>query len=97
MGHRAVVDGRVLLVRRETVRACPTIRSASLSVGGEVDGLPHAVGTFVVDQRRQNTAVGFAITGIFLESDAATTSVIVGDKKDIVLPYLSINHMSILV
>ena len=97
MGHRAVVDGRVLLVRRETVRACPTIRSASLSVGGEVNGLPHAVGTFVIDQRRQDAAVGFAITSVFLESDAAVSSAPVCDKKNEVLSNLSIHDVSILI
>ena len=68
-----------------------------MALSRQMNGLAHAIWAFVVDQRRQNAAVGLAITGVFLESDVAATSVIVGDKENIVLSYLSINYVGIFV
>ena len=62
-----------------------------------MDGLTYAIGAVVVHQGRQNAAVGFAVASIFLEGNVAAASVIVGYKENIVLSYLSINHVSIFV
>ena len=62
-----------------------------------MNGLAHAIWAFVVDQRRQNAAVGLAITGVFLESDVAVSSAPVCDKKNEVLSNLSIHDVSILI
>ena len=68
-----------------------------MSVGTQMDGFAHTVRTFVADQGRHNAAVGLAITCIFLESNVATTTTIVGDKKDEILSYLSVHDVSIFV
>ena len=95
--HRAVRTGGVLLGAGEPPRTGPTVSGARLSVRCQLNGFAHAVGTAIVDQRRQDAAVRLAITCIFLEGNVAATSVIVGYKENIVLSYLSINHVSILV
>ena len=59
--------------------------------------LTYAVGAFVVDQRRQDAAIGFAITCEFLEGNATITSAPVGDEKDEKLPHLSVHNVGIFV
>ena len=68
-----------------------------MPVGSQIDGLAYAIRAAIVDQRRQNAAVGLAVTRVFLESNVAAASVVVGYKENIVLSYLSINHVSIFV
>jgi FAD synthase len=62
-----------------------------------VDGLTYAIRAVVVHQRRQDATVGFAITGVFLESDVAAASVVVGNKEYKVLTYLSVYNVGIFV
>ena len=63
----------------------------------QMDGLTHAIGTVIVGYTWHDAAVGFAITCVFLESDVTATTAVIGDKKDEVLSYLSVHHVSILV
>ena len=95
--HGAVRTGGVLLGAGEPARTGPAVSGSCLSVGAQMNGFTHAVRTFVVDQRRKDATVRLAITCIFLEGNVAATSVIVGYKENIVLSYLSINHVSIFV
>ena len=91
----AVRTGRVLLRTGESTWSSPAVCCTCLSVSRQLDGFSNTIRTAVVDQRRKDAAVSLAIAVIFLESNVTSTSAPVGDKKDEILSYLSVQNVSI--
>lgn len=94
-GQGAVGDGGVLLRGAEVVGTRPLICGARLSHCREVYGLTHAVRAVVVDQRRQDAAVGGAGANV-REVDVAGLVGIVGDEQDVVITVLGVVDVAVL-
>lgn len=97
MCQAAIGEGGVLLIGTVVIGTRPVVRSSLLSVGGQMDGITHAIGSVVVDQRWQNATVGLAISSVFLESNVTTAPFKVCDEHDEILSNLSINNVSIFI
>ena len=72
MREIAIVDGGILLVRVEVVGSGPMVGSSRLSVGSQADVIVDAIGTVIVDQGRQDAAVGRAVAAGFAEVDVTS-------------------------
>ena len=59
-GHGAVRTGGILLVRAEVAGTSPVVRGTCLALSCQRNSLTHAIRATVIDQRRQDTAVGCA-------------------------------------
>ena len=68
-----------------------------MCVDEQIDSLARTIRAVVSGDTRHDAAVSFAISCIFLEGDVTVAAAIVGDKKDVILSYLSIHHVSILI
>lgn len=91
----AARDINVLLRRGEAVRSRPVIGGTRLSCCGQMDGFADTVGTVVVDQRRQDAAVGGSRASV-REGNVTWRVGIVGNQQNVILTHFRIVDMAVL-